>query len=172
MRTIIRQETKEDFDSVYEVIKRAFETVEYSEHNEQNLVNRLRKSNSFIPELSLVAQRDKKVIGYILFTKINVNKEILLALAPLAVHPDMQNKGIGGRLVKEGHKRAASLGYKGCIVLGHHEFYKEYGYRPASSFHIMAPFDVPDENYMAVELIEHGLDNVTGTVVYDGEFYE
>ncbi|MSS63458.1 GNAT family N-acetyltransferase [Velocimicrobium porci] len=172
MRTIIRQETREDRDNVYKVIKKAFETVEHSDHDEQNLVNRLRESDSFIPELSLVAEKDKKIIGYILFTKVSVNKETLLALAPLAVHPDMQNKGIGKRLIKEGHKRAVSMGYKGCIVLGHHEYYKKSGYQPASLFHIVAPFDVPDKNYMAIELTEHGLENIAGTVVYAKEFYE
>lgn len=172
MRTIIRQETESDWKEVYKVIKKAFETVGYSDHDEHNLVNRLRKSDSFVPELSLVAERDEEIIGYILFTKINVNKETLLALAPLAVRTDFQNKGIGSRLVKEGHKRAISLGYKGCIVLGSKEYYSRFGYESAGKFHITAPFDVPEDNFMAIELSEDGLKDAQGIVVYAKEFFE
>lgn len=172
MRTIIRQETESDWEEVCKVIKKAFETVGYSDHDEHNLVNRLRKSDSFIPELSLVAERDEEIIGYILFTKINVNKETLLALAPLAVRPDMQNKGIGSRLVKEGHKKAIALGYKGCIVLGNKEYYERFGYERAGKFHITAPFDVPEDNFLAVELEADSLRDINGIVVYAKEFFE
>lgn len=172
MRTIIRQETESDWNEVYKVIKKAFETVEYSDHDEHNLVNRLRKSDSFVPQLSLVAERDKEIIGYILFTKINVNKETLLALAPLAVRTDFQNKGIGSRLVKEGHKKAIALGYKGCIVLGNKEYYSRFGYESAGNYHITAPFDVPEDNFMAIELSKDGLKDAHGIVVYAKEFFE
>ena len=66
---IIRQERPEDYDTVYHVVKEAFENVEYTDGNEQNLVAALRKSKSFIPELSLVAVEDEKIVGHILFTK-------------------------------------------------------------------------------------------------------
>ena len=57
---IIRQERPEDYDTVYHVVKEAFENAEYTDGNEQNLVAALRKSKSFIPELSLVAVEDEK----------------------------------------------------------------------------------------------------------------
>ena len=66
---IIRQERPEDYDTVYHVVKEAFENAEYTDGNEQNLVAALRKSKSFIPELSLVAVEDEKIVGHILFTK-------------------------------------------------------------------------------------------------------
>ena len=66
----IRQESKNDYDEVYTVVKEAFETAEHSDGNEHDLVDALRKSNSFIPELSLVAIEDSKIVGHILFTKI------------------------------------------------------------------------------------------------------
>ena len=62
----IRQETKKDYEEVYNVVKTAFETVEHSDGNEQDLVVALRNSNNFIPQLSLVAIQDSKVVGYIL----------------------------------------------------------------------------------------------------------
>ena len=61
---IIRQERPEDYDAVYHVVKEAFENAEYTDGNEQNLVVALRKSKSFIPELSLVAVEDEKIVGH------------------------------------------------------------------------------------------------------------
>lgn len=75
---IIRQERPEDYDTVYHVVKEAFENAEYTDGNEQNLVAALRKSKSFIPELSLVAVEDEKIVGHILFTKAVVQGVSLL----------------------------------------------------------------------------------------------
>ena len=88
----IRKENKNDYNEVYNVIKKAFETAEHSDENEQDLVVRLRKSKAFIPELSLVAVEENKIVGYILFTKIKIKDNIELALAPLAVLPEYQRK--------------------------------------------------------------------------------
>ena len=66
----IRQENKKDYTEVYNVIKKAFMSAEHCDGNEQDLVVNLRESNNFIPELSLVAIDDNKIVGYILFTKI------------------------------------------------------------------------------------------------------
>ena len=82
---IIRQERPEDYDTVYHVVKEAFENAEYTDGNEQNLVAALRKSKSFIPELSLVAVEDEKIVGHILFTKAVVQGVEVLALAPLCI---------------------------------------------------------------------------------------
>ena len=75
---IIRQERPEDYDTVYHVVKEAFENAEYTDGNEQNLVAALRKSKSFIPELSLVAVEDEKIVGHILFTKAVVRLPLFL----------------------------------------------------------------------------------------------
>ena len=100
----IRQETKKDYEEVYKVVKIAFETAEHSDGNEQDLVVALRNSSNFIPELSLVAIKDNKIVGYILFTKIKIGKYEELALAPLAVLPKYQRQGIGKRLIEKGHR--------------------------------------------------------------------
>ena len=116
---LIRQEKAEDYEAVYHVVQEAFRNAEYTDGNEQNLVVALRKSKAFIPELSLVAVEDQRVVGYILFTKAVVNGVQVLALAPLAVLPEYQNRGIGLDLIAEGHRAARSLGYGYLAVLGH-----------------------------------------------------
>ena len=165
----IRKENKNDYNEVYNVIKKAFETAEHSDGNEQDLVVRLRKSRAFIPELSLVAVEENKIVGYILFTKIKIKDNIELALAPLAVLPEYQRKGIGKKLIETGHNIAKNLGYHYSIVLGSENYYSKMGYIPAIQYGIKAPFQVPDENFMAIKLNDTNIE-IKGTVEYAKEF--
>ncbi len=160
--------TEEDF--VCEVVQKAFLKEKFSDHNEHKLVRELLKSDAFIKDLSLTAKFKGMIVGYILFTKIKVGNETLLALAPLAVLPRFQKKGIGKSLIEKGHKIAKELGYKGIIVLGHADYYKKFGYESASKWGIKCPIEVPDENFMAIELYPEALSNVSGTVEYPKEF--
>lgn len=166
---VIRQENMDDYEQVYNVIKTAFEKAEHSDGNEQDLVVLLRKSNSFIPELSLVAVNENKIVGYILFTKVKIGDNTELALAPLAVLPEYQRKGIGTSLIKEGHKIAKKLNYNYSIVLGSNKYYPRLGYIPASKYNIKAPFDVEDNYFMAIKLNENAK-TINGKVEYDEAF--
>ena len=165
----IRKENKNDYNEVYNIIKKAFETAEHSDGNEQDLVVILRKSKAFIPELSLVAVEENKIVGYILFTKIKIKDNIELALAPLAVLPEYQRKGIGKKLIETGHNIAKNLGYHYSIVLGSENYYSKMGYIPAIQYGIKAPFQVPDENFMAIKLNDTNIE-IKGTVEYAKEF--
>lgn len=135
---VIRQEKAEDYEAVYHVVQEAFQNAEHTDGNEQNLVVALRKSKAFIPQLSLVAVEDQRVVGYILFTKAVVNGVQVLALAPLAVLPEYQNRGIGLDLIAEGHRAARSLGYGYSVVLGHPQYYPKAGYLPAQTVEMKA----------------------------------
>ncbi|WP_432205249.1 GNAT family N-acetyltransferase (plasmid) [Cetobacterium somerae] len=157
-------------DLVCEVIQKAFIREKHSDHNEHKLVKELLKSDAFIKELSLTAKFKGMVVGYILFTKVKVGNQTLLALAPLAVLPKFQKKGIGKSLVEKGHKIAKELGYKGVVVLGHPEYYKKFGYEPASKWEIKCPIEVPDEAFMAIELYPGALKEISGIVEYPKEF--
>ena len=165
----IRQENKKDYAEVYNVIKKAFMSAEHCDGNEQDLVVNLRESNNFIPELSLVAIDDNKIVGYILFTKIRIGKYEELALAPLAVLPEYQKQGIGKKLIEEGHKKAKKLGYHYSIVLGSERYYPKFGYVPASQYGIKAPFEALNENFMAIKLNDTDV-KITGVVEYAKEF--
>lgn len=176
MNINIRQETEKDYKLSETVVEKAFKNEEHSDHNEQFLVAKLRRSDVFIPELSLVAEAGKEIIGHIMLTKLFIeNKEDRyesLALAPVSVLPEYQNRGIGSKLINESIKVAKKLGFKSVIVLGHDKYYPRFGFKPASSWGIKAPFDVSDEVFMALELEDKSLDGVTGTVVYGKEFFE
>ena len=165
----ISKEEKNDYEEVYNVVKTAFKKAKESDGNEQDLVVNLRNSDNFVPELSLVAKKDDKVVGYILFTKIQIGKYEELALAPLAVLPEYQRQGIGSKLIKEGHKIAKEMGYHYVVVLGSDKYYPKFGYEKASKYGIKPPFDVPDENFMAIKLNDLS-EEIKGTVKYAKEF--
>ena len=165
---IIRQEKKEDFNSIYEINKQAFK-----QQDESELIERIRASKHFVPELSLVAEENGKIIGHILFSKIKIIGEQeyeSLALAPMAVLPDFQKQGIGGRLIKEGLIKARELGFNSVIVLGHKDYYPRFGFERASKWNIKCPFEVPDEAFMAIELNIGALAEKSGVVEYPKEF--
>ena len=165
----IRQESQKDYEEVYMTVKTAFETAEHSDGNEQDLVVALRNSDSFIPELSLVAVKEDKIVGYILFTKIKIENHEEIALAPLAVLPEYQKQGIGSMLIEQGHKIAKQLGYHYSIVLGSENYYPKFGYIPAIQYGIQAPFNVADENFMAIKLNATDTE-IEGVVQYAKEF--
>ena len=95
-----------------------------------------------------------------------------LALAPVSVLPEYQNNGIGSKLIRESLKIAREIGFKSVIVLGHDKYYPRFGFKPASLWGIKAPFEVPVEAFMVLELEVRVLDDVAGTVVYGKEFLE
>lgn len=172
----IRKEENKDYKSVFNLIENAFKDEIYTDHKEQFLVERLRKSESFVPELSLIAEIDGEIVGYVLLTKIKiVNNDLqktALALAPIAVLKKYQGKGIGGKLILEAHQRAKELGFDSVILLGHEKYYPKFGYKMTKNYGIKLPFEVPDENCMLIELTENALKDVSGTVAYPKEFYE
>jgi len=170
MNISVRQEKKKDYEEIYEVNKLAF-----GQENESRLVERIRKGDSFIPELSLVAEASGRVVGHILFSEIKISGSSIfntLILAPIAVIPELQRQGIGTELMKRGMKLASELGYDSIIVVGHKEYYPRFGFKKASSWNIKFPFEVPDEAFMAIELVGDALEGKSGTIIYPDEFKE
>lgn len=171
----IRQEEEKDHQHVFQVIEEAFKNMEHSDHQEQFLVERLRKSETFIPELSLVAENENgEIVGHILFTKLKIINDSetfeSLALAPVSVKPEFQNQGIGRQLINSGHLTAKKLGFGSVILIGHEKYYPMFGYQKTTNFGISFPFEIPEENGMAIELIKNSLKNKKGIVKYPEEF--
>ena len=171
---IIREERKDDYLSVYRVVKSAFGGTEYTSGDEQYLVVRLRGSSSFLPELSIVAEFNGEIIGHIMFTEAVIREgdknHQTLTLGPVSVLPEYQKKGIGSRLIEEGHDAARRLGYRSVLLVGHPEYYPRFGYRPAEVFGIKTYLELPPRVFMACELTKNGLEGVSGTVNFAPEF--
>lgn len=170
MDCTIRPERMGDVSQISEVNFQAFNNQE----NESKLVELIRQSDNFIPELSLVADKDGKLIGHILISTIDLltaqGSVPTLGLAPMAVKPGYQQQGIGSELVKQALESCKALGYKHIFVLGHPKFYPKFGFVPSKKFDISPPFPVPEEVFMALELTEGSLAGLHGKIQYPPAF--
>ena len=169
---IIRTEEVRDHEEVYALNYHAFEERE----DESKLIERIRSSSSFIPELSLIAELDQKVVGRALLSKAEVVGENgshdVIVLAPIAVHPDHQRQGIGTKLIQEGLRRCTQLGYGVVLLIGHPSYYPRLGFKPASHYGFtLTQFEVSVDVFMAYELITEATHTIRGELRYPKAFF-
>ena len=161
----IRQEVGTDYNVVYKITEQAF-----GQKSESVLVERLRQTDEFVQELSLVAVVHDEVVGHCMLTRLTIDKDPnYLVLAPVSVHPEYQGQSIGGQLIKRGIKIARDMKFDGISVLGHSKYYPRYGFVKASEYNITCPFEVPDENFMFLAFSNHIKE---GEIVYSSPFSE
>jgi putative acetyltransferase len=166
---LVRAERPEDYSAIEALNRAAFEG-----DSEARLVARLRQTEGFVSDLSLVAVQYERIVGHILFSPISIEAESsvvpALALAPMAVLPRFQNKGIGSALVREGLEACRRLRHKIVVVVGHARYYPRFGFVPARPLGIEAPFPVPDEAFMLLALTPGALEGVSGVIRYPPPF--
>ena len=137
---IIRAERPEDVQEIRDINIEAFDT-----EAEANLVEVLR--NSGIPLISLVAEEGGGLIGHILFSPVTLedgkSSLSIAGLAPMAVLPNWQNKGIGSKLMEEGLRHCKHFGYAAVVVLGHPGYYPRFGFVPSVNYGMKSEYDVP-----------------------------
>jgi len=135
---------------------------------EAELVDGLRAAG-VSPILSMAADTDGRVGGHILFTPVQVVGETTwpaLGLAPMAVLPEFQCRGIGSQLVHAGLEACRAAGHEVVFVLGHPEFYPRFGFHRMSEFGITCEFNAPDEVLMVLELTPGAIAGRRGEVRY------
>jgi putative acetyltransferase len=146
----IRPESPADYDAVAEVTAAAF-----GKQDEARLVEAIRASPEYVPELTLVAEDDGRIVGHVMFSysALDGSDTPLLQLSPLSVVPERQGQGIGAALTRESLRLADERGEPLVLVLGHPTYYPRFGFRPASTLGLEAPNpEWPDEAFMAVPL--------------------
>lgn len=157
----IREESPGDFGDIDEVTGAAFGGTE-----EVNIIHRLRDAGLVIA--SLVAVREGRVIGHVLFSRLPVETDSgvlnAVALGPVAVAPDDQKRGIGGALVREGLERCRAGGERVVLVLGHPGYYPRFGFSAEVARRIDGPFR--GDSWMGLELVAGALTGVRGVVRY------
>lgn len=140
---------------------------------EARLADLLREANK--ATISLVAMFNDRVVGHILFSPITIEsnpKNVKgLGLAPLAVLPEYQRRGIGASLVTKGLEECQNEEYDLVVVLGDESYYARFGFNRASLYGLSNEYNV-DENFMVLELKEGVLSSVSGLVKYAPEFKE
>jgi len=164
----IRSEQPDDIAAV-----RALNTVAFGQPAEAGIVDSLRAA---CPDaVSLVAVEDSQVVGHIFFSPVCIcggSKAIPgMGLAPMAVLPERQRKGIGSLLVDAGVDAMRERNCPFIIVLGHPEYYPRFGFVPASRHGLTCQWQgVPDEAFMVRILDESFMAGVSGTAKYRDEF--
>ena len=163
---LIRAEQDNDRTAVHAVNTSAFETP-----SEANLVDALRERAE--PVVSLVADERGTILGHIMFTPVSLSGHPglkVMGLAPMAVAPEHQRKGIGSALVRAGLEQCRKLGFAAVVVLGHPGYYPRFGFSPSTRFGIGSEYDVPEDVFMALELQPAALSGKAGTIQYHPAF--
>ena len=164
---LVRAEEDKDRAAVHAVNAAAFETP-----TEANLVDALREQAR--PIVSLVAEDDEgAIVGHIMFSPVSLSGHPglkVMGLAPMAVAPKHQRKGIGSALVRAGLEQCKQLGFVAVVVLGHAGYYPRFGFLPSTHFGIGCEYDVPEDVFMTMELQPAALRGTTGTVKYHAAF--
>ena len=191
----VREENSNDVEAIDNI-----NTLAFNRAAEKELIRKLRDGQTYVKELSLIADIDvnlasailfkkssnqfelvsdakRKQIGHVMFTKIAIQSdngklynEGILALAPMAVVPGFQKMGVGKKMLEAAIEKAKKLNYKAIVVLGHKEYYSKFGFEVSTKYNIRSPFNVPEENFMVLKL-DNIADEITGLAVYPDVFY-
>jgi putative acetyltransferase len=163
---IIRPEKAKDLTAVRTILTSAFHG-----SDDADLVERLRGSSAYVPELALVADFGGEIRGYIICTHIKLHdttaygEHRAIGLGPIAVAPAHQQAGIGSQLIENAIAIADRRGDGLIVLLGHESYYQRFGFKPASRFGVLPPRPWPDSNYMVRTLSSYDA-TMRGTVEY------
>lgn len=162
----LRAEEPADAAALHAVHASAFPT-----ESEARLVDALRANGNAV--VSLVAASASEIVGHVLFSPVTIEPGPLgargLGLAPLAVRPAQQRRGIGAALVAAGLDACRKAGIAFVVVLGEPHYYRRFGFRRARSAGLDNEYGA-DEEFMLLELQPDALRGVHGTVRYGTEF--
>lgn len=139
--------------------------------NEWEFAENVLKSNGYLPELCLVALEEGKVIGYNALTIATIGKTKGLALGPLGVKTEYQNRGVGSHLVKESIRRAKMAGYPWIVLLGG-DYYSRFGFEKGQVFNIVVSDNDFDNAHIQILFLDNSQDITSGKLTYCDAFYD
>lgn len=158
---------------VKDVLRDAFFRPDKDEKfNEWEFAEKVLDSKGYIPELCLVAFEDGEAVGYSILTVAVIGEKKGLALGPLGVKREYQNKGIGTCLVEESIKRAKIAGYPWIALTGG-DYYSRFGFEKGQAFHIVVSEDEFENAHIQILfLLENARNGISGKLMYCDAFYD
>ncbi len=185
-KVTIRPEEHKDYKNIVSLVLRSFqEGTDYSDGTDIiALIEEIRDSEFYIPELSFVAESDDTIVGHFLFSRfpLSAMKEgghggaadtEIVMLAPVSVHADYFRQGIGTAMLNMGIEKVKKMGFKGITVEGNFNFYNRVGFRTSSEYNIFPTSGYPLQEprcMMCQETYKGSLDGIHGYIVYDMYF--
>jgi putative acetyltransferase len=167
LKIAIRRATPADWPAIVDINDSAFEGP-----RESALIGALERSGR--PVISLVALADGVPAGHIFFSLIRIQSPgppiPVAALAPMAVSPRFQRRGVGSQLVDAGLRDCVNQAYQVVVVVGHPHFYRRFGFTPATGVGLASVYSDAGDAFMALELTAGVLRGRTGVVEYPDEF--
>lgn len=124
----IRPEEASDRQAISDLTGAAFADLEISDHTEHLVIDRLRGAGALT--ISLVAESEGRVVGHIAFSPVTMSDGTTgwFGLGPVSVLPELQRRGIGDALIREGLSRLKASGARGCCLVGHPGYYGRFGF--------------------------------------------
>ncbi len=173
----LRQERPSDYRETENITREAFWNHYSPGCNEHYLLHVMRDCPAFVPELDIVATLDGRVVGNIVYMKSGLirtddGRECnVLSLGPIAVLPEHQHKGIGGRMVEYTRNLAREMGFRAILLCGDPDYYLRQGFVPAENFGIRTADDVYAAALHACELYENALAGMAGRYFEDAVYF-
>lgn len=171
MNIVIRKEEPKDYRKVEEVARESFWNLYFPGAAEYVAINKLRKSNDFIPELTYIIEVDNEIAGAIFYSHSKVVSENgtehkTISFGPVFISPTMHRMGLGRKLITYSIEEAKKLGHKAITTLGYPYHYEPYGFLGGKKYSI----SMADGNFykglLVLPLYEGALDNISGYAVF------
>ncbi len=172
---IIRNEQKEDYRTVEQLVREAFWNLYVPGCNEHFVLHNLRKSNDFIPELDFVAEKDGQIVGQIAYSRgiikgKGAEDKAVITFGPVSVLPAFQRRGVGSALVIHTINLARDMGYLAICIYGDPRYYSRFGFRCAEKYEIKTADDKFAVALQILELKQGALNNSSGQFIESAAF--
>lgn len=176
MEIIIRKETERDYHEAEHMTQKAFWNLHAPGCDEHLLVHNLRADESYLPELSRVAEYEGRVIGAIYYAKAIVRdgqtEHEVITFGPLCVEPEYQSKGVGGKLIEHTAELAREQGYKAIVIFGEPGYYPRHGFVTCDRFGITTENGANFDAFMARELYPGALGGIKGCFIEPPVYFD
>lgn len=162
---ILRPESPADWAAVFSLTQIAFQGHPHNDGSEPRIIDALRDAKALT--ISIVAELEGQIVGHAAYSPVEwCEQSGWFGLGPVSVHPDLQGRGIGHKLIESGLQQLRALGAKGCVVLGDPAYYGRFGFQQDARF----TYPGPPPEYFTVLIWQKPEAGSSGDVRYHRAF--
>ena len=162
---VIRPETSRDADAIRALTTAAFSGHPHSDGSEPRIIDALRDAKALT--ISIVADLEGQIVGHSAFSPVQwCDQPGWFGLGPVSVHPALQGRGIGQKLIETGLEQLRTIGARGCVVLGDPAYYSRFGLKQDERL----TYHGPPPEYFTVLIWNEPTTALSGQVRYHPAF--